>query len=100
MTKKNIKDIYSLAETLKNIQEQADKLGIFTENRELLECEKCGLLEDYTFKHGLITYVAANCTGGKLKDSGLRFKATDNPSQFICPQCGNSIKLPDENIND
>jgi hypothetical protein len=58
MTNNNFKYIYNLAKAQKKIQDRADNLKI-SETRELLECEHCGLLEDYTFKSGLITLKTA-----------------------------------------
>ncbi|MBI4487712.1 MAG: hypothetical protein HY694_01385 [Deltaproteobacteria bacterium] len=45
-----------LAKRLAALREHARSLGIFTGDRELLECEKCGLLEDVTFTGQLITW--------------------------------------------
>jgi hypothetical protein len=99
MTNNNLKYIYNLAKAQKKIQDRADNLKI-SETRELLECEHCGLLEDYTFKSGLITYIKDSNIGTNLKDSGLRFKATDNPELFVCPVCSNTVKVPNENIDE
>ena len=35
-----------LAKKLIEVREEARKLGIFTDDRELLECPKCGLWEE------------------------------------------------------
>lgn len=43
-----LKQIKPLAEQLQTLQEQAERLGIFTGDRELLECAECGLEEDVT----------------------------------------------------
>jgi len=96
MKNKFSKEICRLAESLKEIQEQADKLGMFTDTRELLKCEKCGLMEDVTFDSKLITYIAPNNTDNTIpEDSGHRFKATDDPVLFLCPLCGSSVVLPE-----
>ena len=54
------------------LQEQARSLGLFLEDRELLECPKCGLLEDVTIGGILITYMPS----AEEKDTGLRFEET------------------------
>ena len=41
-------NISELAKRLFAVQEQARSLGLFAGDRELLECRKCGLLEDVT----------------------------------------------------
>ena len=43
-------DIQSLAKELTKIKKQADALGLFTDDRDLLECKFCGLMEDVTFE--------------------------------------------------
>lgn len=70
------------------VKNQAKALGIFTNDRELIECPSCGLLEDVAFGGMLITYQK----GSKdLKDSGLRFIQADN-THFECPKCGARVK--------
>jgi len=41
-----LKEIKPVAEQLQTLQEQAERLGVFTGDRELLECAECGLEED------------------------------------------------------
>ena len=43
-------DLYELAARLQALKKQAQTLGIFTNDRELLECPACGLKEDVTFE--------------------------------------------------
>lgn len=45
-----------LSRKLAKVKAQARALGIFTDDRELLECPNCGLLEDVTAKGLLVTY--------------------------------------------
>jgi len=63
-------------------------LGIFTDDRELLECPNCGLLEDVTAKGLLVTYPKDSVD---LKDCGLRFSPVDDTS-FQCPSCGAKVQ--------
>ena len=63
-------------------------LGIFTDDRELLECPSCGLLEDVTAEGVLVTYPN---TSEEVNDSGLRFIPADE-SSFACPSCGTKVK--------
>ena len=46
----------TLSRQLEQVKAQARALGIFTDDRELLECPNCGLLEDVTAKGLLVTY--------------------------------------------
>ena len=69
---------------------QAKALGIFTADRELLECPKCGLLEDVAFDGTLMTYRENEAA---LIDTGLRFNESD-PGKFICPSCGSEVSEP------
>ncbi len=73
---------------LKQAKQQARALGIFTDDRELLECPSCGLLEDVTAEGVLVTYPN---TSEEVNDSGLRFIPVDE-SSFACPSCGTKVK--------
>lgn len=46
----------TLTRQLEQVKAQARALGIFTDDRELLECPNCELLEDVTAKGLLVTY--------------------------------------------
>jgi len=71
------------------VRKQAKALGLFTNERELLECPGCGLMEDVTADGILIT-----CREPDLgKDTGLRFAAL-NQHAFRCPACGRSVREP------
>ena len=76
----NLRD---LASRVAELQEQARSLGLFAGDRELLECPKCGLLEDVTIEGKLITYVSS----AEGQDSGFRFEET-SPGRFRCQACG------------
>ena len=78
----------TLTRQLEQVKAQARALGIFTDDRELLECPNCGLLEDVTAKGLLVTYPKDSVD---LKDCGLRFCPVDE-TRCACPKCGTSIK--------
>ena len=85
-----IDDLIPLVRELQRVKEQARVLGMFTDDRELLECPKCGLVEDVAAYGLLITYPKA---GKEPKDCGLRFKPIDpHETIFECPSCGTRIK--------
>jgi len=89
-------DIQSLAKEIIKIKKRADALGLFTDDRDLLECKNCGLMEDVTFEGFLITFIKReNIEYNKMKDSGKRFIETNDPNIFICPECGNNTELPE-----
>jgi hypothetical protein len=53
------------------------------EDRDLLQCPRCGLLEDVGCYGLLMTYFS----GKPPVDSGLRFRK-DKRGRYICPNCG------------
>lgn len=61
----------------------AQAAGLFMEDRDLLLCSRCGLLEDVGRYGLLMTYP----TGNPPVDSGLRF-TKDKRGRYICPNCG------------
>ena len=80
-------NIHELATRIVALQAKARALGLFTNDRELLECQKCGLLEDVTFNGLLIT-----CRAPDLgQDTGLRFEELPQ-DRFRCPVCGSIIR--------
>jgi predicted RNA-binding Zn-ribbon protein involved in translation (DUF1610 family) len=81
-------ELVELSRKLAKVKAQARALGIFTDDRELLECPNCGLLEDMTAKGLLVTYLKDSVD---LRDCGLRFCPVDK-TRFACPKCGTSIK--------
>ena len=78
----------TLIRQLEQVKAQARLLGIFTDDRELLECPNCGLLEDVTADGLLVTYSRRSRS---RKDCGLRFSQM-NENCFQCPSCGTKIK--------
>ena len=85
---KRNEDIMSLARELVRVKEQAQALGLFAGDRELLECAGCDLVEDVAFDGALMTY---HKNGGSMADTGLRFEETEN-GEFRCPVCGSKLK--------
>ncbi len=61
----------------------AQDAGLFLEDRALLECPRCGLLEDVGCYGVLMTYPE----GTPPVDSGLRF-TKGKRGRYICPKCG------------
>ena len=71
------------------LQKRAKALGVFTNDRELLECPHCGLMEDVAANGMLIT-----CREPDLGlDTGLRFKPWGKRA-FRCPSCGKKVMEP------
>jgi hypothetical protein len=63
-------NLRQLASRIVTLQAKARALGLFIHDRDLLECPKCGLLEDVTFTGQLIT-----CRPHSLgHDTGLHFQ--------------------------
>lgn len=81
-------DLLPLVRELSRVKKQAESLGLFTHDRELLECSECDLAEDVTFDGQLITY---HRKGGNSKDCGLRFERL-NDMTFRCPVCKAKLK--------
>ncbi len=69
----------------------AQAAGLFMEDRDLLLCSRCGLLEDVGRYGLLMTYPADN----PPVDSGLRFKK-DKRGRYICPNCGAVVRTDKE----
>lgn len=85
---KNIADpeLRSLGRRLVALQRRAEALGIFTDDRELLQCPDCGLKEDVDATGRLFTYRGRPGS----RDTGLRF-AEQAGGRFRCPGCGATI---------
>lgn len=82
-----VEAIRPIAKQLVALQAKARALGVFVDDRELLECPKCGLQEDVTFEGRLIT-----CRPPALgMDTGLRFKEISK-NRFRCPTCGSVVR--------
>lgn len=71
---------------------EAQELGLFGDDRELVSCPRCGLMEDVLID-GLLVTSWKGCTG---TDTGLRFIEDQQvKDKFVCPACGCDA-VPDE----
>ena len=86
-----MKALRGLATQIVALQKQARALGLFADDRELLACAKCGLLEDVTFGGYLIT----SRSDSDNEDAGLRFEELADGC-FRCPACGAAVREVDE----
>lgn len=84
-----MREFCALAEELVALEAKARKLGLFINDRELLECPHCGLVEDVSFEGRLFTCWPKNPND----DTGLRFVPSSN-RRFRCPSCGAIIREP------
>lgn len=76
------KKLFKLANEIVKLKEKAKKLGMFADDRELLECSKCGLMEDVDIRGMLFTVFRKS----PYKDTGMEFKEMKN-GRFRCPNC-------------
>ena len=84
---------YLIAKFLE-VQNIARQQGIFVDDRELLECSQCQLMEDVAFDGRLFTYMKGD---KDFKDIGLRFiELNQSRDLFKCPNCGMQITVPEE----
>lgn len=85
-----------LAKRLQDLRQQAQGLGIFTNDRELLECSICGLKENVTFAGTLFT-----CREDAIEvDIGLRFPEPDEEGYSRCPGCGEVVRLDEDDYEE
>jgi hypothetical protein len=68
-----------LTRQLPQLKQQTKALGIFTDDRELLECPNCSLLEDVAAEGVPVIYPNIS---EEMNDSSLRFIPAD------CGDCG------------
>ncbi len=68
-------------------RERAKALGLFVEDRELLACPKCGLVEDVAIDGKLLAYHR----GHAAIDSRMRFTELSD-GLFRCPSCGTEVR--------
>jgi hypothetical protein len=83
--------LHALARELADLQKRAKALGVFANDRELLACPRCGLLEDVTCA-GLLITCRTNSLG---EDTGLRFVQLAD-QVFCCPSCANRVEAVTE----
>lgn len=86
-----------LAMELNAAKKRAKELGLFAEDRELLACPGCGLLEDVDIDGFLLTYIRpAEWDDPTLNipvppDTRLRFEELGETT-FRCPICSTVIE--------
>jgi hypothetical protein len=80
--------ILPLARELVRIKKRAEAMGLFTHDRELLECCGCDLAEDVAFDGRFMTY---HRKSEDYSDTGLRFERL-NDTTFRCPICKTRLK--------
>jgi hypothetical protein len=79
-----VERVAPLFRQLQAVQEQARRIGLFPNDRDLLACPNGGLTEDVLASGQLIT----NVDPGQ-PDTGLRFiEPTKDDAPFECPACG------------
>ena len=77
-----------IAERLK-LKKQAEKVGMFTHDRDILVCKRCRLYEDVEAS-GLLVVTR----GRGKKDTGLRFRPVGRSGEYLrCPSCHAKIKV-------
>ncbi len=81
-------ELLSLAKEIVRVKKEAEALGLFVDDRELLECNKCGLAEGVTIEGVLVTYHRESIG---LIDTGLRFEKVGDTT-FRCPICRTRLK--------
>ena len=91
---RSLEPLHSLAARLVSLQKRAKALGVFANDRELLECPRCGLMEDVT-TIGLLITCRATALG---EDTGLRFVQLADDI-FRCPSCSQRVEVPAGEIN-
>lgn len=79
-------ELAALARGIQLLREEARVLGLFAEDRGLLRCPACGLLEDVTIEGRLIT-----CDGNVAAGDDLGLRFVESPvGTFVCPRCGSA----------
>ena len=86
--KEGVDSLVAAVRQLEQVKRQARALGLFTHDRELLECPSCGFLEDVTANGLLVTYSGRSRS---RMDCGLRFSPVDETT-FQCPSCSANVK--------
>lgn len=81
--KSGMQGLFAAARQLEKIKKDA---RIFAEDRNLLECLDCGLMEDVAINGLLITYPR---NSSFIEDNGLRFVRIDKTR--TCPACGATV---------
>lgn len=79
---------------IRELQSEAERLGLFLADRELLCCSGCGLAEDVLVDGRLITYKGEP----PGEDTGLRFEDLGDELRFRCPSCGAVVRSEGEGV--
>ena len=82
-------EIRALAGQISALQQKAKALGVFANDRNLVACPSCGLMEDVTSAGLLITSREPDLG----QDTGLRFEEITEQT-FRCPACGQVVHEP------
>jgi hypothetical protein len=90
--------LYKAVLALEEIKARMRALGKFAEDRDMLECDKCTLMETVTFQGYLSTYFRPSYFDDPVpplrvtepEDTGYRFEEIAE-NLFRCPACGNEI---------
>ena len=91
-----VKSVGRIVAQVRDVREQAEALGIFWADRELLECPSCGLVEDVACDGRLMTYKPSD---EAITDTGLRFEEEDE-CHYRCPKCGTLVETGASSIHD
>ena len=84
-----LEPLIELCRSLQKLQTEAKALGVFVNDRELIDCPNCELFEDVTCEGLLIT---SRELANPAIDTGLRFKEI-SPDTYQCPACAQLIEL-------
>ncbi len=88
-----------LAREMRRIKREGRRLGLFMEDRDLLECSDCGLMEDVLFNGQHVTRwredFETSEPGQPVEDTGLRFVETTD-GRWLCPNCRAVFDLPED----
>lgn len=85
--KQNQNGLRQLVAEMAALQAKARALGLFANDRELLECPNCGLMENVSCSGRLFT-----CRPESLDDdTGLRFEELCG-DRVRCPACGATVR--------
>lgn len=87
LEKQLLEDILPHAKDLKVLRERAEEFGMFLNDRELLRCRHCKIMEDVTYEGLLIVCSEEDIDEEhQPKDLNVRFTQISD-DEFICPLC-------------
>jgi rubredoxin len=99
--------LYQTILELQAVRKRAEALGRFLDDRDLIECPNCHLMEDVDISSMLSTYFRPveydhpdpNVLFKPPPDTGLRFEEVSE-NQFTCPVCGTAVELEEMLVDD